>query len=275
MDDSIPWRFRPLGDICLHVSFDYEEYAGSEDKKEWMLGFYKECKESSDAAKIIKILIEVGAEHAQYSYGQERWAITDKLKATLSDEDMALCQWYVDAQEKYIVDEEARKRARTIAEEKRKAEEEKERELQRQLKQETIDQCLAEGDEGARQLWRRHYMGVWEAIHRSGISEDVFYNGGNVLLRFNIDKNAVETSKGIRIGVETCKKLWKAVQIWHANPGKFSATKVNTHYSGTYTITSYKNDVLTAGCHQISYAEMERMYNEITENENGNGDKNV
>ena len=275
LKEDIPWNFRPLGGVCLHISFDYKEYAGSEDKEKWMLDFYKKCEKASNAIKAIKILISADAEHVPYLYGQERWVITDELRAALSDEDMALCQWYVDVQEKFIVDEEARKRARAIAEEKRKAEEEKERELQRQLKQETIDRCLAEGDEGARQLWRRHYMGAWEAIHRSGISENVFYNGGNVLLRFNIDKNAVETSKGIRIGVGTCKKLWKAVQIWHVKPGKFSATKVNTHYSGTYTITSYKNDVLTAGCHKISYAEMERMYNEIIENENGNGDKSV
>lgn len=34
-----------------------------------------------------------------------------------------------------------------------------------------------------------------------------------------------------------------------------------------YTIVSYNNDILTAGCHKIAYAEMEHMYNEIIKNE--------
>jgi hypothetical protein len=38
---------------------------------------------------------------------------------------------------------------------------------------------------------------------------------------------------------------------------------IDTKGSGKYEIVSYKNDILTAGCHDIAYAEMERMYNEI------------
>ena len=97
--------------------------------------------------------------------------------------------------------------------------------------------------------------------------EKEFYNGGNVLMRFNMDKTIVETSMKIRIDVSTCKKMWRLVQIWHKDPNKFKETKIDTHYSGSYTIVSYENDILTAGCHHIAYAEMERMYNEILENE--------
>jgi ribose 5-phosphate isomerase len=90
-----------------------------------------------------------------------------------------------------------------------------------------------------------------------------FFMGGNVLLRLNLNKDKVETSKNIRIPVEVCKKMWKIVSKWHENPSCFKEMQIDTKGSGKYTISSYQNDILTAGCHRIAYAEMERMYNEI------------
>ncbi len=85
-------------------------------------------------------------------------------------------------------------------------------------------------------------------------------------MRFNLNKDVVETSMHIRINVPTCKRMWKLVKIWHEDPSKFRSLKIKT-LSGTYTIISYKDDILTAGCHKISYTEMEYMYNEIISNE--------
>lgn len=98
--------------------------------------------------------------------------------------------------------------------------------------------------------------------------EKDFYYGGNVLLRLNLNKDTVETSKNIRIPVEVCKKMWKIVSKWHENPSCFKPMQIDTKGSGRYTISSYQNDILTAGCHKIAYTEMERMYNEIVALEN-------
>ena len=57
------------------------------------------------------------------------------------------------------------------------------------------------------------------------------------------------------------------VSKWHENPSSFKEMTIKT-LDGTYTISSYRNDILTAGCHDIAYAEMERMYKEIVELEN-------
>ena len=272
---AVPYVYMPIADLKLRVDFDYNGFSGAKDKEAWMREFYEQCRIASDARQAISILVRIDAGHIPWRYGQERWVATDRFKALLTDDEMALCLWYINLQESAVERKMAEERAWVIARDKEEAEMERERELQRQLKQEAIDKCLSEGEEGARQLWRKHYMPVYEALDKSCLKDEVFFNGGNVLLRFNLDKNIVETSKRIRLDIPTCKKLWRMVSIWHTDPKKFKETVVKTHYSGTYRISSYENDVLTAGCHDISYAEMERMYNEIIENENGNGDKNV
>jgi hypothetical protein len=63
--------------------------------------------------------------------------------------------------------------------------------------------------------------------------------------------------------VTIAKRYWEAVKRWHENPETFSQKEIDTKGSGKYTISSYKNDILTAGCHKISYAEMENVMNKL------------
>ena len=60
--------------------------------------------------------------------------------------------------------------------------------------------------------------------------------------------------------------MWGIVNKWHENPASFKPMQIDTKGSGKYTIVSYDNDLLTAGCHTIAFEEMERMYNEIISN---------
>jgi hypothetical protein len=103
-------------------------------------------------------------------------------------------------------------------------------------------------------------MSISEAESYNDSRDDSeFFFGGNVLLRLNLKGDTIETSKNIRIPVEKCKKMWKIVQKWHNDPSTFKSCEINTLSSGKYTISSYKNDILTSGCHQIPYVEMERV----------------
>lgn len=248
------------------MEFDYVNFRNADNKEEWIRNFYADCEETMKNRKAIEILKRVHAntKEKQHSYDDNIYLNDEHLRTATTDEEFALCAWFIEKQDKHYADEEARRRAEEIARLKREEEERKEREYREQVKQEQIDECLSRGIEGKRDLWRKHLQGLYDIYDK----DDEFYMGGNVLLRLNLKKDMVETSKNIHISVDTCKKMWKIVSKWHENPKCFKPMDINTKGSGRYTIRSYQNDILTAGCHKIAYTEMERMYNEIIANEN-------
>lgn len=120
-----------------------------------------------------------------------------------------------------------------------------------------LEAYKSRGVEGMRDLWREHLCSIYEYDRL-----DNYYYGGNVLLRWGKNHDYIETSKNIKLSIEQCKKYWKIISIWHENPSKFKSIQMTTK-TGTYKVTSYQNDVLTAGCHKIAYQEMKRMMKEI------------
>lgn len=246
------------------VSFDYDGFRKSENKEQWIADFYAKCKEVADNRKAILTLNRINAhiKEKEHSWDDDVYLNDDYLRENTTDAEYIICSEFIKKQDKYFADQEARRRAAEIARIKAEEERKREEELQRQVKQEQIDACIERGIDGFRDLWRLHYTDIYRA-EREAASTKVFYYGGNVLLRFNMNKDKVETSKNIRIPVEVCKKMWKIVSKWHENPSCFKPMEIDTKGSGKYTISSYQNDILTAGCHKIAYTEMERMYNEI------------
>lgn len=247
------------------VLFDYDSFRKSDDKEQWIANFYAKCKEVADNRKAILTLKRIKAHTKEKT---NRWYdnvyINDAYLITnTTAEEYSLCLGFIRKQDKYFADEEARRRAEEIARLKREEEERKEREYMEQVKQEQIDECLMRGVEGCRDLWRKHLQAIDTARLNAPDTDDAFFYHGNVLLRLNLNKDTVETSKNIRIPVEVCKKMWRIVSKWHENPASFKEMSIDTKGSGRYTISSYEDDILTAGCHKIAYTEMERMYNEI------------
>ena len=241
--------------------FDYNSFRKSADKEQWIAEFYAKCNEVANNRKAIFTLKRINAHTKEkvHSFDDDIYLDDDYLRENTTEEEYAICAEFIRKQDKYFADQEARRRAAEIARLKREEEERKEREYMEQVKQEQIDECLSRGIEGKRDLWRKHLQGLYDIYDK----DDEFYMGGNVLLRLNLNKDTVETSKNIRIPVDTCKKMWKIVSKWHENPSCFKPMEIDTKGSGRYTISSYQNDILTAGCHKIAYTEMERMYNEI------------
>lgn len=246
------------------VSFDYDKFRKSEDKEQWIADFYAKCEEVADNRKAIGILKRIKAHTKEKvrSWDDDVYLNDDYLREYTTPSEYIICSEFIKKQDKHFADEEARRRAAEIARLKREEEERKEREYMEQVKQEQIDECLERGEEGCRDLWRKHLMDIHYAERETNYKGD-FFMGGNILLRLNLNKDKVETSKGIRIPVEVCKKMWRIVSKWHENPSCFKPMEIDTKGSGRYTISSYQNDILTAGCHKIAYVEMERMYNEI------------
>lgn len=144
------------------------------------------------------------------------------------------------------------------AEERRIAEEERqERERLLNEKREYIDDLKAQGASGYRQLY---HEGLPVSLPYG--TSPVYY-GGNVLLRFNEKRNLIETSKSIRLSVDEARKLWIFVSRCHTTGGA-NAKGLEIHCVGhTYTVHSYQDDILTAGCHQIAYPEMAYMARQL------------
>jgi len=249
------------------VSFNYDAFRKSENKEQWVANFYAKCKEVALNRKAILTLQRINAHTKEevHSYDDDVFINDDYLRENTTEAEYAICSEFIRKQDKHFADEEARERAARIEMERRREEERKEKELQERIKQEQIDACIERGVDGYRDLWRLHYMDIYGAESQS-CSEDFFY-GGNVLLRFSMNKDKIESSKSIRMTIATAKAMWKIVSKWHENPASFKPMQIKT-LDGTYTISSYEDDILTAGCHDIAYAEMERMYNEIAKLEN-------
>lgn len=103
---------------------------------------------------------------------------------------------------------------------------------------------------------KRWKKGEIDHIYLYGDLDD----GSNVALRFR--NGFLETSKGIKLSLDEAKRLWVIVKAFHG--GRIFqhelALDVNGH---KWSVNSYENDILTAGCHKISYVEMERMAIEL------------
>lgn len=76
----------------------------------------------------------------------------------------------------------------------------------------------------------------------------------NALLR--VRNGRIETSKGIRVEAEEAARLWRLVERFHQNEANFRRDLVHDANHNQWTINAYQNDILTAGCHRISYEEM-------------------
>lgn len=101
------------------------------------------------------------------------------------------------------------------------------------------------------------------SIDTSGLTtkqKEKIYSGGNVFLRMNGDK--IQTSKGIYLNVDEAERLWKLVSKWHNDETEFSRN-IAHGTTNNWVISSYHNDVLTAGCHQIPYCEMKEIANHL------------
>jgi hypothetical protein len=251
------------------VAFNYDSFRKSEDKEQWIAGFYAKCKEAAMNRKAICILKRINAhkKEKEHSYDDDVYLNDDYLRESTTEPEYIICSEFIDKQDKHYADEEARKRAQEIERQRQAEERRREEEYRAKVKQEQIDACLSRGTEGARDLWRLHLAEIYKAEGMNDTigdkSHDDFFLGGNVLLRLNLDKTHVESSKGVRVPVAVAKLWFKKVKQWHDDPKSFKPIEWNTKGNGTYTVSEYKNDILTAGCHDIAYAEMERMYNEI------------
>lgn len=133
------------------------------------------------------------------------------------------------------------------------------RQIQEQEQREYVRQQIAEHGEHIKlDLWKQGYQ---VSLPHMTIED---FHGGNVLLRYNDKTLQVETSKGIKLPLEECRRLWPLVQRWHNNNTEFVKNSEVAHATyHDWEISGYQRDTLIAGCHAISYYEMSNMAKQL------------
>ena len=158
----------------------------------------------------------------------------------------------------YLKEEKSRHEAYIAEYNERLRIQEEERKLRNAMLAE-VDEAIKNGDyDKLRDMW---YKGLVSDGKVNGMPM-WFYSGGNVLLR--VTDKYVKSSKGIVVTIAEAVRMWSVVKRWHENPDSFEAysEKFFTTLSN-YGISRYQDDVLIAGCHAISYKEMERAAIEL------------
>ena len=77
-----------------------------------------------------------------------------------------------------------------------------------------------------------------------------------------IKDDVIETSRGAKIPLEHAVKFWGLINSWHQK----GIVYVKDHHSihlGNYCVNRFENDVLTVGCHQIPYSEIQNIANQL------------
>ncbi len=247
----------------------FKSYCESDDKQRWLDEFYNKARltEANSRAEYLFQLYgdsKGKAEGVENNYFMRIFELKPENVSKLSADDIACVNDFIRRRDDYIHQVKVDERVRRMEEEKRKERELKEKKAQAQAIAEAIERLACMGVEGARDIWRLHYRSISFAEDLAKVDEKSFYENGNVLLRIGLNGKSVETSKDIRLSFKMCDEWWPIVQKWHEHPESFETRNIKT-LTGTYTIVSYKNDVLTAGCHQISYAEMKNVMRQVKE----------
>lgn len=82
------------------------------------------------------------------------------------------------------------------------------------------------------------------------------------LTALRIKEDQIETTKGAKIPLDHAVKFWSLIKSWHEKGAQY----VKDHHSiklGYYTVNSFKNDILTVGCHTIPYSEIQLIANQL------------
>ncbi len=101
----------------------------------------------------------------------------------------------------------------------------------------------------------------WKRGEINSVEPMIFgYGERNAWLRLR--DGMIQTSKGIRIGIEEARRLWAIVKAFHEGMA-FRHDLVLDLGGNKWKINKYENDMMTAGCHTIPYSEMEEMARQL------------
>jgi hypothetical protein len=240
---SYPYELSNLARIdCGFTSQLYEDFKASHDKKQFRKRLWQKL-----------MLID---RRLKGYWLQE--CVKENPDFEVFGDDNHILNELIVRRERYEEQERIR-RERLNAEYAERERERKEEERRSQMRKiEMMEQYQNGGLDAVRELY---WSGECQLPYDIRYNEDINY-GGNVLLRLAKQQGIVETSKGIRMTFEECHRYWNIIKEWH-DKGTFTK---NITMAG-YSVQSFENDILTAGCHKIAWCEIERCYKAMCERE--------
>jgi hypothetical protein len=77
-----------------------------------------------------------------------------------------------------------------------------------------------------------------------------------------IKDDVIETSRGAKIPLEHAIKFWGLINSWHQKGTTYKKDHHSIHL-GNYAVNRFENDILTVGCHEIPFSEIEGIANQL------------
>ena len=77
-----------------------------------------------------------------------------------------------------------------------------------------------------------------------------------------IKDDVIETSRGAKIPLEHAVKFWSLINSWHQKGITYKKDHHSIHL-GNYAVNRFENDVLTVGCHEIQFSEIQGIANQL------------
>lgn len=108
-------------------------------------------------------------------------------------------------------------------------------------------------------------INLWKNLESNHISSDtiwVYFSTKKFDTFLRVKNDTIETSKDIKLSFNEGKRLWALVKAYHSG-AEFKhdlALDMNGH---RWAMNSYKDDILTAGCHKIHYKECEAIVKQL------------
>lgn len=98
------------------------------------------------------------------------------------------------------------------------------------------------------------------------VTDTTIYAGGfyGLPTKLRVKGDEIQTSHGATIPVEHAVRIWPLLHKAHESGQPVVARPDHTLHLGYYKFNSFENDILTVGCHQIPYSEIERMAEQLS-----------
>jgi hypothetical protein len=132
----------------------------------------------------------------------------------------------------------------------------------REKAQKARDAKIQEEDKEQLTKWR-NFEAYNATISRKWSSRRGYGNSSLSYLRYNPNKERIETSQHVEVPVNTAHLFYRHIQVMLRKGGCNSAQCCDYKLLNTYTVTEITQDRIVVGCHRIPMSEVELIAKQL------------